>query len=200
MNNIFPIILSLIYPDPSQSLEEITQTTSTRAKATYALSSALKHWPLASLALSIDNNKGYHTLLQGVSDSESVVRRKMAFLIGTLVAQSNEEYTGEIPGEVRALIEESSASGNKNGNLVDGLKDAGVFARMLAQIRDGDESDVEFEENCMRALVAAFEKGGLENGEKQDLAGVWGKWGDDGREARGLGGEDGVQISKVLRG
>lgn len=129
----------------------------------------------------------------------------MAFLIGTLVLQSSETYTGEIPQEVTNLIEEhqaqSSASSSSPPDLIKGLKSAGVFTTLLSELktpREELEVDVEFEENAMRALTSAFERGGLEDGEKKDLLGVWTKWGPEGRENRGLGGDEGLEIGKVF--
>lgn len=66
--------------------------------------------------------------------------------------------------------------------------------------REEVDVDVEFEENAMRALISAYDRDGLDAGEKKDLLGVWTKWGPEGRESRGLGGEDGVEIGKVFRG
>ena len=131
-------------------------------------------------------------------DATPVIRRKMAFLVGTLVLQSGEKYEGEIPDEVRNLIQERMAPGSEEGeSLVEGLKREGVFAALLEELEAGG-GDWEFEENALRALVNTAERGGLSEGERTRLKGMWEKLGTIGQNERGFGGEDGVNISKVL--
>ncbi|ORY24290.1 nucleotide exchange factor Fes1-domain-containing protein [Naematelia encephala] len=190
-----PLLLPLIYPESSSTS---SQPSFVRAKATYAFSSALKHWPLASSALSANSSSGYSVLKQGVIDPEPVIRRKMAFLVGTLVMQSGEKYEGELPNEVRNLIEERMRSGTKSESLVDGLKAHGVFTELLKGLKEVPEGDFEYEENAIRTLVRAVEKGGLSPEEKNDLRAIWENRGALGQEERGLGGEDGVEIARIL--
>ncbi|ODN81654.1 hypothetical protein L202_02053 [Cryptococcus amylolentus CBS 6039] len=187
-----PQILNTLYPSTAP------QTSAVRAKATYALSSALKHWPLASPALAA--SQGYTVLKKGVQDEEVVVRRKMAFLIGTLVMQSGEKYEGEIPGEVVNLLEANMKETEKNGpneTLLQGLKREGVLSALLEGLKSSTE-DVEYEENAVRALVRAAEKDGLTAEEKAALQSIWVGWGAKGQEERGLDGQDGQEISAVL--
>ncbi|WVQ83081.1 hypothetical protein IAT38_005219 [Cryptococcus sp. DSM 104549] len=198
-----PRILSIIYP-PSNP-----HPSSVRAKATYALSSALKHWPLAASVLSTPSSSsdsssssqtGYSVLKRGVVDSDPIVRRKMAFLIGTLAMQSGEVYEGEIPNEVRNLLEERMKAAQGEGpseTLVQGLQREGVFAELVKGLKESGE-DVEYEENTLRALARAAEKGGLTNGEKTELRGLWEKLGAAGQEERGLSGSDGKDIEKAF--
>ena len=136
-------------------------------------------------------------LRTGVRDPTPVIRRKMAFLVGTLVLQSGEKYEGEIPDEVRDLIKERTASSGEGESLVEGLKREGVLAALLEELEAGG-GDWEFEENALRALVNAAERGGLGEGERTRLKGMWEKLGTVGQNERGFGGEDGVNTSRVL--
>ncbi|KIS02083.1 hsp70-like protein [Cryptococcus deuterogattii 2001/935-1] len=194
IHETFSRILNIIYPPSSTS----SYPPSVRAKATYALSAALKHWPLASYALhtSSSSENGYSTLKRGVNDPEAIVRRKMAFLVGTLAMQSGERYEGEIPSEVRNYIEENEKNAPTE-SLVEGLKREGVFTALVEGLKQGVD-DVEYEENAMRTLVRAHQKGGLTVSEKSDVKTIWEKWGKQGRQERGLDGEDGREISDAL--
>lgn len=188
-----PKLLFLIYPsDPSSQ-----PSSTTRARATYAFSSAVKTWPLASSALLANASQGYHVLRQGVSDPEPVIRRKMAFLVGTLVMQSGEKYEGDIPNEVRNLIEEKMEAGDEE-SLVDGLRREGIFSALAEALKTVDGEDFEFEENALRALVRAAEKGGLSQEEKAEVRSLWEKLGAVGQNERGMGGADGAEVSKIL--
>ncbi|OXH34057.1 hsp70-like protein [Cryptococcus neoformans] len=191
----FPRILDIIYPPSSIS----PYPPSVRAKATYALSAALKHWPLASYALcttTSSSESGYSVLRRGVNDPQVIVRRKMAFLVGTLAMQSSERYEGEIPSEVRNYIEENEKNAPSE-SLVEGLKREGVFTALVEGLKQGVD-DVEYEENAMRALVRAHQQGGLTVSEKNDLKTIWEKWGKQGKQERGLDGEDGEEVSEAL--
>ncbi|WVQ96651.1 hypothetical protein IAU59_003757 [Kwoniella sp. CBS 9459] len=221
INEAFPQILSTLTSSHPSSV---------RAKATYALSSALKHWPLAAPVLSTPyspssasastssssgaERNGYFVLKEGVNDGDRVVRRKMAFLVGTLIMQSGEKYQGEIPNEVRGLLEErmkqvESSGGNGQGqaaseSLVDGLKREGVIRSLLGGLKNAQATqndadvDVEYEENALRALVKAAAKGGLESAEKDELKGIWNGWSAQQKEDRGFVGEDEKEIAAVL--
>lgn len=111
--------------------------------------------------------------------------------------QSGEKYEGEIPGEVRDLVEAHAKSGAVEVDLVAGLKKEGVFAAMLDGLKE-EGGDVEYEENVVRALAKAAEKGGLSGEQKEEVKGIWTKWGKEGQEERGLEGEDAVKISKIF--
>ena len=125
----------------------------------------------------------------------------MAFLVGTLVLQSGEEYNGEIPPEVVQAIQDAANNrtqvDGKSETLLEGLRREGVLSGLLGSLRDVTE-DVEFEENAMRALGAALEKGGLSDGEKVELRSIWERWGEAGREERGLSGEEAASINRLL--
>ena len=192
--NVLPSILSIIFPTSSAP-----PPATTRAKANYAFSSAVKHWPLVTSALSSNSSQGYNTLLEGVADSEPVIRRKMAFLVGTLTMQSGEKYEGEIPNEVRNLIEEriKETAGQPSETLVDGLKHSGVYSALIKALASGS-GDVEFEGNALNALARAAEKGGLSGSEKAQVKTFWESWTENDREERSLGGEDGKEISAAL--
>ena len=157
----------------------------------------LKHWPLASSALASASSQGYAALSRGVQDPEPVIRRKMAFLVGTLTMQSGEEYEGDIPGEVRDLVETHTKSGAVDESLVAGLKREGVYAAMINGLKE-DGGDVEYEENVVKALSKAAEKDGLTSEQKEEVKSVWNRWGKAGQEDRGLEGEDAAEISKIF--
>lgn len=197
VHGALPKILSLIYP--SDSASGPSHPTSTRGKATYAFSASVKHWPLASSALSANSSQGYSVLRRGVSDPQPVIRRKMAFLVGTLVMQSNETYTGELPDEVRQLIEERTQTQRETQTqtLIAGLEKEGVFNALVEALRTSD-SDIEFEENAIRTLSQAAKQGVLSDEEKKALKGIWTTWGAEGQSERGLGGEDGKVVEQSL--
>jgi hsp70-interacting protein len=173
-----------------------TRPTSVRAKAVYALSSSLKHWPFASSALSASSSAGYNALKTIATDSATVIRRKAAFLIGTLIMQSGEKYEGDIPKAVVELIKERTNSGEVSEPLVDGLKREGVIGALLVGLKDSE--DVEYEENAIRALVRAVERDILSPEEVAEVKSIWTKWGSSGQAERGLDGQDGQDIEKVL--
>jgi hsp70-interacting protein len=151
---------------------------------------------MASSALSSSSSAGYSVLKSIATDSEKVIRRKAAFLIGTLIMQSGEKYEGDIPKPVVELIQERMNSGEISEQLVDGLKREGVIGRLLVGLEGSD--DVEYEENAMRALVRAVEKGVLSAEEVGQVKSVWTKWGTSGQADRGLDGQDGQDMEKVL--
>lgn len=192
VNNTVPRLLPLL----------TSSSALVRGKATYALSSCLKHWSLAASLLSASSNAGYAALVSALSaPSQSVqVRRKLAFLINTLTVQDGQAYEGEIPGEVRDVMEahakEAQAGGEKG--LVQGLKENGVYAALVKGLQGEGEGDVEFEENAMRALALAASKGGLGEEEKETVKGVWSRWGSKGQEEHGLVGQDATDIEARL--
>jgi hsp70-interacting protein len=195
VHGALPKILSLIYPAASASGPP--HPTSTRGKATYAFSASVKHWPLASSALSANSSQGYSVLRRGVSDPQPVIRRKMAFLVGTLVMQSNETYTGELPDDVRQLIEERTQTQHDTQTLIAGLEKEGVFNALVEALRTSD-GDIEFEENAIRTLSQAAKQGALSDEEKKASKGIWATWGAEGQSERGLGGEDGKVVEQSL--
>lgn len=120
----------------------------------------------------------------------------MAFLTNTLVLQSDETYTGEIPGEVKALIEEKM-SGSEAASLLEGLQDHGVLQSLVDGLQMS-EDDLEYEENAIRALSAAASKKALSDEQLKRVQGVWRKWGAAGREERGITGDDTRQFDQIL--
>lgn len=174
-----------------------TRPASVRAKAVYALSASLKHWPLASAALASSSSAGYKALSTIATDSETVIRRKAAFLIGTLVMQSGETYEGDIPKPVVELIQQRMQSGETSQPLVEGLQREGVLASLLKGLEENGE-DADYEENAFRALVRAAEKDALSADEKTKLRGVWEKWGAEGRSERGFEGQEAQGVDTLL--
>lgn len=136
-------------------------------------------------------------LKRGVRDTEPVIRRKMAFLVGTLVMQDGEKYEGEVPGEVRNLVEASEKENGPEGSLVTGLKREGVFAALVEGLQEGGD-DVEYDENALRALSRAAQRDGLTSEERAAVKATWAKWGNAGQAERGFQGEDAQEISKVF--
>ena len=164
-----PRILDVLYPKDSSK----KHFTSTRAKAAYALSAALKQWPLANSALLGDSSRGYNALKSGVADPEAAIRRKISFLVGTLTLQSGEKHEGEIPSEVVRLIEENSkAATGPSQTLVEGLEKHGIYGTLIETLAKGDD-DVEYEENAIRALSNAASRAGLSAPQKESLKGQW---------------------------
>lgn len=151
---------------------------------------------MASSALSSSSFAGYHALKSIVTDSQTVIRRKAAFLIGTLIMQSGEKYEGDIPKPVVELIQERMNSGEVSEPLVEGLKREGVIGELLVGLKEG--GDVEYEENAIRALSRAVEKGVLSAEEVSEVKGIWTQWGTAGQAERGLDGQDGKDIEQIL--
>lgn len=175
----------------------------TRAKAVYAFSSAVKHWPLAASVLAADDDRGYKALARGVADIDHVIRRKVAFLLGTLVSQARDPHNfDEIPSEVRALLEERAKSSAPDEDLIKGLERTGVFKAAVAALERNtvspDADDVEYEENVVRALARASAADGLSVAEKNTIRGVWDKWGSKGQEERGFEGAEAQEVAKAL--
>lgn len=174
----------------------VTGPVKTRAKGVYAFSAAIKHWPLAASALSENSGRGYAVLREGLADADAVIRRKISFLLGTLVMQSRQKFEGaaeDMPSEVRNLLEErAKAAGGVEEDLLQALEREGVLSAAVAALQKSD--DHEFDENAVRALGQAAELGVLSAKEKASCKAVVDGWGADGKEARGLAGSDGEII------
>jgi len=110
--------------------------------------------------------------------------------------QSGEKYEGDIPKPVVELIQERTKSGEVSEPLVDGLKREGVIGALLVGLKDSE--DVEYEENAIRALARAVERGVLSTEEVAEVKSIWTTWGTTGQAERGLDGQDGQDIEKVL--
>ncbi|GMK53977.1 hypothetical protein CspeluHIS016_0105630 [Cutaneotrichosporon spelunceum] len=195
------LVLDALYPATGDA-----RPANTRAKAAHAFSSALRAWPLPTVALGADNNRGYSALRAGVADPDRVVRRKMTFMLDALVRQSRDSFEGEMPTELANMIEErTKATGGKPGtegdNLLLALEREGVFkAAIDALARDAraEPEDVNCEENAMRALSRAAEYGALSDEEKAKLKSVWDSWSPQEREQRDFSGVDAEEIEKAL--
>lgn len=156
---------------------------------------------MASSALAASSSAGYSALKAIVIDSQTVIRRKAAFLVGTLIMQSGEKYEGDIPKPVVELIQERMKSGEVSTPLVEGLQQQGVIGQLLVGLRDSTnsgEGDVEYEENALRALVRAVDKGVVSTEDKSAVKGIWDSWGAEGRSQRGLEGQDAQDIEQSL--
>ena len=179
-------ILSLIYP--------ATHSASVRGRAVYAISAALKHWPLTPSALASDGSAGYNTLRQGVSEQDENVRKKMAFLVHTLTLLAGEKFEAELPKDAVDWVKDRVEG---QGEVVDGLRDHGVYTGLLDGLKS-QAAQIEYEEWAVMALAHASAKGGLTGDEKAEVKAIWDAWGRAGREERGLQGEDATQISALL--
>ncbi|KAJ9108150.1 hypothetical protein QFC19_002618 [Naganishia cerealis] len=172
MSKLYSIISS-IHPTNS----DIQISNSTRAKAVYCLSAALKHWPAAITDLSDDSDRGWSTLREGLSDPDATVRRKIAFLINTLLLQSNDHPEG--------APRDASSSSEQPNQMVQKMADTKVVDALIKSLvkplpmgPDGDisEPDWDLQEKCTRALVNALERGGLDGEQRKALAGLWRGW------------------------
>ena len=112
--------------------------------------------------------------------------------------QSEEKYEGELPSEVRKLMEERMNASGDSESLMDGMKREGVFAALVEAMKTSEGGDFEFEENALRALVRAAVQGGLTEGEKAEVKMIWERLGSLGQHERGLGAEDGQEITSAL--
>ena len=176
---------------------------STRAKAVYCLSAALKHWPGAVADLTDDSNRGWSTLREGLSDPDPVIRRKIALLINTLLIQSTDmpedstqSSTPAAVGQPNEMVEKMSET-----RVVDALLKS--LTKPLPMGADGDisEPDWDLREKCTRALVSALERGGLDAEQRQSLASLWDSWKmDDEWENVGFTPSEAEQAKKLLRG
>jgi hypothetical protein len=75
-----------------------------------------------------------------------------------------------------------------------------VYAALIQGLKgqEGEEGDVEYEENAMRAVSLASTKGGLSGDKKQTVKQVWRAWGVKGQEERGFTGADSKEIETRL--
>jgi hsp70-interacting protein len=176
MSKIYSIISSI---HPTNSSTQIS--TSTRAKAVYAVSAALKHWPGAVVDLSDDSNRGWNMLREGLSDPDPTIRRKIAFLINTLLVQSTDMPTEEDAAPKPAEKEVS----DQPNEMVQKMAETRVIDALLKSVvkplpmgPDGDisERDWDLLEKCTRALVSALERGGLDAEQRRTLGALWKGW------------------------
>lgn len=133
---------------------------------------------MAALSLSANESQGWNALQRGLKDDALVIRRKFSFLISALITQSPDDP--QVDGQ------------NK---LLEGLKTHGLIAGLVEALKD---SDVEVEENAVRALASASKLDALTAEQKADVKSVWTSWGAKGREERGVVGEDATEIEGIF--
>lgn len=195
--NPLPLIYSLIgSTHPRSSSHAVSPAT--RSKALYCLSAALKHYPSAAFALSLNENAGWLVLRDGLRDPEAVIRRRVAFLINTLLLQSDE------PGLDGASVQPLDSLGRNE--LLAALQSHGIIDALVRAIAaplpagpDGDAPphDWDFFEKVVRALGAAEERGGVAPGQKREVGEVWARWGKEGRwEDLGFSNEEGQGVQR----
>jgi len=149
-----PILLSFIKPE--------TASASTRSKAVYALSGLLK---LNAAAVRALGDEGWANLRVALKDSDIKVRRKAAFLLNTLLLQTDEpSATTASPQIVHAnshasMLSDPSAA-STSALALRALKDDGVLDSVISGLvdfvpfgADGDgNEDLQFEETCVRIV------------------------------------------------
>jgi len=150
-----PTLVSFIKPE--------TASASTRSKAVYALSGLLK---LNAAAVRVLGDEGWATLRVALEDSDIKVRRKAAFLLNTLLLQTDEPPTATTatPQVVHAnshasMLSDPSAASTSTLAL-GALKDNGVLDSVISGLvdfvpfgADGDgNEDLQFEETCIRIV------------------------------------------------
>lgn len=96
-----------------------------------------------------------------------------------------------------ALVTQSSDDPQVDGEnkLLEGLKREGILSMLVTALKDGD---VEVEENSVRALASAAKLDALTAEQKAEVKSVWVAWGSEGREERGVVGEDAMEIEGLL--
>ncbi|WWC70727.1 uncharacterized protein I206_104678 [Kwoniella pini CBS 10737] len=201
INNAFPLILKTYNESTSSSV---------KAKSIYALSASLKHWPLASKALSkkyieINDKTGYEILLKGLKDNEKNVKKKVSFLISTLIMQSNQEYNqNELDNEVKNVIEElnksySNDNNNDNQKIIKGLRLSNIIKELLNNLENLNlEDNLEFEENLIKSLINALKIDELTLDEKLKFKNIWNGLNDKQKEDRGISLEEDKEVITLL--
>lgn len=201
-----PTLLSLISSThPTSSSHSPSISSQTRSKSVYALSAALKHYPAAQSLLDADDARGWRVLKAGLRDPDGVVRRKVAFLLGTLIMQCGEGFTTE-DGVTDLTKKEEAEKG-----MMTTMRTNEIFPALLESIThplplgpDGDSTDPDWDmtEKSFRALMGAVEKGGLGSEEKAVLKGLLERWrregGEEGWGIVGVGEEEGKGFLEVL--
>jgi hypothetical protein len=146
-----PALLSMMSKSSDSSAE-------TRSKAIYCLSGTLKHNRAAVLKL--DDLGGWEALREGLSDPNISVRRKIAFLLNTLLLQDLEPPP--------AALATSNPAPTKTA-----LQDHKIISRLIELLEsplqfgeDGDEAyDLDFAEKAGEVLVTYSRQGGAFNDE-----------------------------------
>lgn len=162
----------------------------------YCLSAALKHWPKALESLSQQDNRGWNVIEEGLKDPDPTIRRKVAFLINTLILQSDEQP--EI-NQIKETGVNLIISRMKTHSIISTLISS--FISPLPTGADGEnaEPDWDFLEKVIRAIVSADERGGVTKEQRREVGKVWKKWGDDGKwEDLGFSEMEGVELSSRL--
>jgi hypothetical protein len=135
-------------------------------------------------------------LREGLKDPDPTIRRKVAFLINTLLLQSDETP------DASKIREEGP------NDMVRALKDHSVLETLVSSCTsplptgaDGEnlEPDWDFQEKVVRAVLNAAERGGLEANQKKAVGDVWRRWGSDGKWGElGFSQSEGQDVAKRL--
>ncbi|KAF9646148.1 nucleotide exchange factors-like protein [Thelephora ganbajun] len=159
-----PVVLSFLSPT--------VRSAQLRSKAVYTLSGLCKHNSRAVKQL--DKSGGWEALSTALEDSDITVRRKVAFLLNTLMIQSDSGVPGtpsnlRAPGSSSAPVHPNShasmvsdpSSTMTSKFAVKALEDRGLLQALVRALtapvpygQDGElEGDADFEERVVRTLL-----------------------------------------------
>ncbi|KAF8312656.1 Fes1-domain-containing protein [Clavulina sp. PMI_390] len=209
--NPLPQLISILSPSPSSSTTSTSPTT--RSKAVYCISNALRHNARAVQAF--DSLKGWAALSACLQDSSVIVRRKVAFLLLTLLLQdgpsSSKPEPISLPPSVHTnlpapLPEEGDT--DTDGAASRAIASSGIVSQLLKSLvspvpsgPDGDEGrDADFEEKSIKVVLQFVRLGvvPLQGSEKEMLATVLSNTTkDEALERWVLEGQDWVDLQKA---
>ncbi|KAH9853001.1 nucleotide exchange factors-like protein [Lenzites betulinus] len=89
-------------------LSPTVRSGATRAKAVYTLSGLLKH--NAAAVAQMESAGGWDTLRAALQDSDISVRRKVAFLLNTLLTPNGDESDDDVPANVQQPLQVPTSS------------------------------------------------------------------------------------------
>ncbi|KAG8797582.1 hsp70 nucleotide exchange factor fes1 [Serendipita sp. 399] len=138
----------------SLSIQEHGTSPGIRSKAVYCLSGLLKHNRSAVAAM--EANNGWKVLDAALSDPDISVRRKVAFLLNTLLMQDGSAIEQPLQTTTDDVARQYVSQYDIPRTLINGLVGS------LPKNEDGSEqlADGDFEEKAARALLTYLEGGG----------------------------------------
>jgi len=187
----------------------------TRSKAVYCISNALRH--NARAVQGFDSLGGWSALAAALQDSSIIVRRKVAFLLLTLILQDGPSHSAadsvpassNVQSHLPAPLPDDVES-NTNGLASSSIANAGILKDLLRSIvtplphgPDGDtETDVDLEEKSVKAVLAYVRLGvkPLEPDEQELLSKGLGKFGKaEALERWSLAADEWSELEKAAR-
>jgi len=179
----------------------------TRSRAIYCLSSTLKHNLNAIASLSQQDSWGWKVLSAALSDPSIIIRRKVAFLLSSLLL--GVPTPGDLPSTGIAEFGAPAPSAP-----LDGMVESGIPSTLLQSLdptshvipasgpnADGVASheDADYREKACRVLIALLERKGLKDEDKQAFKALWQSWKKGGfEESVGLSEEEGKMVDSWL--